>query len=95
MIMENKSNGNYLDIAVLIGAIVYFVTPIDLIPDVMPIGFIDDTALLTMAFNSAKSLFSGSDIAKANEKAEKLLGDHFDSEKAAKMTRQIIDSHKK
>lgn len=94
--MENQNNnGNFLDIAVLIGAIVYFVTPIDLIPDVTPIGFIDDTALLTMAFNSAKSLFSSSDIAKANEKAAKLLGDHFDPEKAAKMAQQIIASRKK
>jgi len=93
--MENKNEGNFLDIAVLIGAIVYFVTPIDLIPDAIPIGFIDDTALLTAAFRSAKSLFSSSDIAKANEKAAKLLGDHFDAEKAAKMTRQIIGNREK
>lgn len=93
--MENQNNSNFLDIAVLIGAIVYFVTPLDLIPDVTPIGFIDDTALLTMAFNSAKSLFSSADLAKANEKAAKLLGDNFDAEKAAKMTQQIIASRKK
>lgn len=94
--MENQNNNrNFLDIAVLIGAIVYFVTPLDLIPDVTPIGFIDDTALLTMAFNSAKSLFSSADLAKANEKAAKLLGDNFDAEKAAKMTQQIIASRKK
>lgn len=93
--MENKSNGNFLDIAVLIGAIVYFVTPVDLIPDVMPMGFIDDTALLTLAFNSAKNLFAGSDIAKANETAAKLLGENFDAEKAAKMTQKIIAAHKK
>lgn len=91
----NKNNSNFLDIAVLIGAIVYFVTPIDLIPDIAPLGFIDDTALLTLAFNSAKSLFSSSDIAKANEKAAKLLGDNFDAEKAAQMTKKIIDARKK
>ena len=93
--MENQNNGNFLDIAVLLGAIVYFVTPIDLIPDIMPIGFVDDTALLTMAFNSAKSLFSNSDIAKANDKAAKLLGQHFDAEKAANLTQQIIAARKK
>ncbi len=92
---ENKNNNNFLDIAVLVGAIVYFVTPVDLIPDIAPLGFIDDTALLTMAFNSAKSLFSNSDIAKANDKAAKLLGDHFDAEKAAQMTKKIIDARKK
>ena len=93
--MENQNNGKFLDIAGLLGAIVYFVTPIDLIPDIMPIGFIDYTALLTMAFNSAKSLFSNSDIAKANEKAAKLLGQHFDAEKAANLTQQIIAARKK
>lgn len=92
---ENNNKGNFLDIAVLIGALVYFITPIDLIPDVTPLGFIDDTTLLTMAFNSAKSLFSSSDIAKANEKAAKLLGNHFDAEKATKMAQQIISNRKK
>lgn len=91
---QRNEKSNFLDIAVLIGAIVYFVTPADLIPDVVPMGFIDDTALLTMAFNSAKHLFSVSDIGKANEKAAKLLGKHFDAEKAAMMTKKIIDSRK-
>lgn len=93
--MENNKNSNFVDIAVLVGAIVYFVAPVDLIPDIAPLGFIDDTSLLTLAFNSAKSLFSNSDIAKANEKAAKLLGDNFDVEKAAQMTKKIIDARKK
>lgn len=92
---KEKSKVNYLDVAVLMGAIVYFVTPIDLIPDFAPLGFIDDTALLTMAFNSAKRLFKNSDIARANETAARLLGDNFDAEKAAKMTQKIIDASRK
>lgn len=95
--MENnkpQKNNSYIDLAVLIGTIVYFVTPVDLLPDITPIGFMDDTAILTIAFDSAKSLFSSSDIAKANQKAAKLLGDNFDSEKAAKMVKMIMDAKK-
>lgn len=95
--MENNNpnnTNNFIDLAVLIGTIVYFVTPIDLIPDIAPIGFIDDTAILTIAFDSAKSLFSSADIVKANQTASKLLGEHFDSEKAAQMVKTIIDANK-
>ena len=93
--MENENNSSFLDIAVLIGAIVYFVTPLDLIPDIVPLGFVDDTALLTMAFKSAKNLFTSSDFAKANEQAAKLLGDNFDAEKAAEMARKLLETNKK
>ncbi len=91
----DKKNTSYTDWAVLIGAIVYFVAPIDLIPDVAPMGFLDDTAILTAAFKAAKSLFTASDISKANAKAAALLGNHFDPEKAAKMTREIIETSKR
>lgn len=93
--IEDKGKSSFLDIAVLVGAIVYFVTPLDLIPDAVPIGFIDDTALLSRAFKSAKNLFSSSDIARANAKAAQLLGDNFDPEKAAKMAEMIINGKKK
>lgn len=65
-----------------------------MIPDIAPIGFVDDTALLTLAFNSAKSLFNSLDFSKANEQAAKLLGDNFDAEKAAKMTRKFLEAKK-
>lgn len=90
--IKDKKDTTYTDWAVLIGAIVYFVAPIDLIPDVAPMGFLDDTALLTAAFKAAKSLFTATDMSKANAKAAALLGDHFDVEKARKMTQDIIET---
>lgn len=88
--LVNNQDNKFLDITVLLGAIVYFVTPADVIPDIVPIGFIDDSALLTLAFNKAKKMFSEADIAKANETASKLLGDNFDTAKAEKMAKAII-----
>lgn len=40
---------NVLNLTVIIGAIVYVVTPIDAIPDFVPAGLIDDTAILLWA----------------------------------------------
>lgn len=96
MSQSNSSEGNFKDIALLIGGLVYFVAPVDVIPDfIAGVGFTDDLAALTLVFKSAYSLFKSSDIAKANETAAKLLGDHFDAEKAAKMTQQILAARKK
>ena len=42
--------------AVIIGALGYFILPLDLIPDLTPLlGFSDDIAALTAAFNAVKS----------------------------------------
>ncbi len=40
---------NVLNLIVIIGAIVYVVSPLDAIPDFVPAGFIDDTAILLWA----------------------------------------------
>jgi uncharacterized membrane protein YkvA (DUF1232 family) len=51
-------NGQYRDvpwetIAVALGAVVYFVSPIDLIPDVIPVaGYIDDAAVVAVVIAS-------------------------------------------
>jgi uncharacterized membrane protein YkvA (DUF1232 family) len=46
----------YLEIPIgsviaIVGALIYFLSPIDLIPDILPaIGLVDDAAVLTLAF---------------------------------------------
>lgn len=40
---------NTLNLVVIIGAIVYVASPIDAVPDFIPAGFIDDTAVLLWA----------------------------------------------
>lgn len=40
---------NTLNLIVIIGAIVYVATPIDAVPDFIPAGFIDDTAVILWA----------------------------------------------
>jgi uncharacterized membrane protein YkvA (DUF1232 family) len=42
-------------IALIITALIYFISPIDLIPDWLPGGFIDDAALITWVLQSINS----------------------------------------
>jgi len=59
------SKGNYTDapwstIAAATGAVIYFVSPIDIIPDVIPvIGYLDDAIVIKLALD-----FSGDDLKK-------------------------------
>jgi uncharacterized membrane protein YkvA (DUF1232 family) len=53
-------NGEYKDIpkktiVLIITALIYFISPIDLIPDWLPGGFIDDAALITWVLQSMSS----------------------------------------
>lgn len=38
---------------IIVGAIIYVVTPIDLLPDFIPTGFVDDLSILGWAANNA------------------------------------------
>ncbi len=52
----------------LAGALVYFVVPLDAVPDVIPIvGYLDDTGVLAAAIAFAASAIKPSHLAKANE----------------------------
>lgn len=74
----------------LAGAIVYFVMPADLIPDVLPaIGYSDDLAALTIAFKKAKSIMSSGAFGEATQKAAELLGDDFNPEEVAKLALKL------
>jgi uncharacterized membrane protein YkvA (DUF1232 family) len=64
-LIKDYTVGNYKEvpwdtIAAITGAIVYFISPIDLIPDFLPfIGYIDDALIITLALE-----FSSNDLAK-------------------------------
>lgn len=58
--VQSYANGSYRvipwqSILVIVAAIVYFVTPVDLIPDFIPVaGFIDDLGVLVWVFNKMR-----------------------------------------
>lgn len=60
-ISRDYINGNYSvvpkgSIIAIIGALIYFLSPIDLIPDFIPvIGYIDDIFVLGLVFNQVRS----------------------------------------
>ncbi len=59
-LLKNYAIGTYREvevknILVILAALLYFLSPIDLVPDFLPIlGFADDVALLSFVFNSIK-----------------------------------------
>lgn len=60
----------------IIGALGYFILPIDVVPDFMlPIGYTDDLTLLTYVFTKLKSAVTPEIKNKAKLKVDELLGD--------------------
>ena len=56
-------------IAAVTGAVIYFISPIDVIPDFIPVvGFIDDALVISLALN-----FIGGDLEKYKEWKEKAV----------------------
>jgi uncharacterized membrane protein YkvA (DUF1232 family) len=57
---KNYAIGTYRDvelknILIILAALLYFLSPIDLVPDFLPfVGFADDVALLSFVFNTIK-----------------------------------------
>ena len=70
----------------MLGALGYFILPADIVPDFLgPLGYVDDGAALTFAFERAQVLFSGTSIEAAMKKTESIMGKDFDGEKIAKL----------
>jgi uncharacterized membrane protein YkvA (DUF1232 family) len=55
--------------ATIVGALMYFILPVDSIPDFLPGGFVDDTAAIAFALSMA-TLYVDEEV---NEKARKKL----------------------
>lgn len=59
---------------IIIGALLYFISPLDTIPDLLgPLGFTDDIAVITLVYTQIKSYINDEIRAQAREKTEKLL----------------------
>lgn len=59
--------------AIIIGALGYFICPIDLIPDILPMGFADDLVVLTGAMQQVVVFCSPS----VKRKVDEILSDWF------------------
>lgn len=59
---------------IIVGALVYFLSPIDAIPDLLgPLGFSDDLAVIALVYTQLRSFMSEDIIARAQRAADKLL----------------------
>lgn len=80
------NTGKLINGILMVGALGYFILPMDIVPDVLgPIGFVDDGAALTFAFERAIALFSGTSIETAMKKTESIMGKDYDKDKIAKL----------
>ena len=75
------------DRAIVIGALGYFISPLDIIPDCIPvIGLLDDFSIMAWAckriFNNMKSAGKNNEriINKAKEKLRNIFGDYDENE---------------
>jgi len=60
---------------VIAGALVYFICPVDLIPDITPIvGYVDDAGMITAAASQVAASIDSNVIKQAKKKADSLFG---------------------
>lgn len=52
-------------------ALLYFISPLDLIPDFLPGGYLDDAAVIAAAFKSVQDIISDEHLARADALLEK------------------------
>lgn len=68
-------NASAKDKAIIIGALGYFILPIDIIPDVIPVlGYTDDAAALLWAIKKTRDCATPEVLAKAEQKTNEWLG---------------------
>jgi len=59
---------------IIAGALIYFLSPIDSIPDILvPLGFTDDIAVLALAYAQIKAYLTADILARAQAAADELL----------------------
>lgn len=62
------------DRLMILAALGYFITPVDLLPDALPLGFSDDMAALTFVLKTVWSNISDDVFAKAKARLEDRFG---------------------
>ena len=76
-----SSNVSLKDKAIISGALGYFILPIDIIPDYIPIiGYTDDFTVLYYAYKRVKSKIDDSIREKAKNKLNSIFGNYEQSE---------------
>jgi uncharacterized membrane protein YkvA (DUF1232 family) len=69
--------------AVIVSALVYFICPVDAIPDTIPvIGFSDDLTAVAAAVNAVQDILTPEVVAKAKAKHSEWFGEVDDAELA-------------
>lgn len=80
LLLRHYANGTYRsvegkNIVIILAGMIYFLSPIDLIPDILPvIGFADDIALITFIYNSVSEELEKFEMWLLNQKAEVIEG---------------------
>ena len=60
---------------IILGALVYFFSPIDSIPDMLgPLGFTDDIAVIALVYSQMKNYLTDEIVLRAKQATDKLLG---------------------
>ncbi len=76
LLLRHYANGSYRNVegknvVIILAGMIYFLSPIDLIPDILPvIGFADDIALMTFIYNSVADEIEKFDLWLLNQKTE-------------------------
>jgi uncharacterized membrane protein YkvA (DUF1232 family) len=76
LLMRHFANGSYRgietkNVIIILAGMIYFISPIDLIPDVLPIvGFADDIALISFIYNSISDELEKFELWLINQKVE-------------------------
>ena len=71
----------FKDKAIIYGALGYFISPLDIIPDVLPlVGLTDDIAVLAWAFSRVKRNVNDMTREKAKTKLKIWFGDYDEKE---------------
>lgn len=76
LLVRHFANGSYRgietkNIIIILAGMIYFISPIDLIPDVLPIvGFADDVALISFIYNSLSDELEKFELWLVNQKVE-------------------------
>ena len=59
--------------SIILSALGYFILPLDLIPDILPGGWMDDLGALALAFSTVTSSIKDSHVKMAQEKLDKFF----------------------